>query len=305
MPLAEAATTMELSQLTFHEHPELRHPDLVTAFAGWSDAAQAATGTVSYLVKRLNAQRFAEIEAEEFYDYSSLRPTVTVDRGLITSLKLPGGSFFYWRNETGDRDLVLLRGIEPQLRWQKFVDLILDLAGQLEVHRIYALGGLYDRTPHTREPRISGLVNKSELLDVLERNGIEPIAYQGPSSLHGLLMTECVERKIEVISLWAHSPFYVRAESNPMACHALLRKLTKFLEIEIDLEELRKAGEYLQDMLSRLLAESDQLRHYVQQLEEQYATEDTASREPSEDANRIIREVEDFLRNERHGGEAS
>jgi len=198
---------MELSQLTFHEQPELRHPDLVTAFAGWSDAAQAATGTVSYLVKRLSAKRFAEIEAEEFYDFSSLRPTVTVDRGLITSLKLPHSSFFCWQNQTGDRDLVLLHGIEPQLRW--------------------------------------------------------------------------------------------------MACHALLRKLTKFLEIELDLEELRKAGEYLQDMLSRLLAESDQLRRYVQQLEEQYAAEDTAPREPSEDANRIIREVEDFLRNERHRGEAS
>jgi len=295
---------MEFSQLTFHERPELRHPDLVTAFAGWSDAAQAATGTVAYLVKRLGARRFAEIKGEEFYDFSSLRPTVTVDRGLITSLKLPRSSFFCWQNQTGDRDLVLLHGIEPQLRWQKFVDLILDLASQLEVHRIYALGGLYDRTPHTREPRISGLVNKPELLDVLERNGIEPIVYQGPSSLHGLLMTECVQRRIEVVSLWGHAPFYVRTESNPLVCLGLLRKLTNMMEIEIDLEELRKAGEYLQDMLSRLLAESDQLRQYVQQLEEQYALEDTAPGEPSEDADRIIREVEAFLRNQRHKGEA-
>jgi len=296
---------MQLNPLTFHEPPGLRRPDLVTAFAGWSDAAQAATGTVAYLVKRLNAKRFAEIEAEEFYDFSTIRPTVTVDRGLITSLKLPRSSFFYWQNQAGDHDLVLLHGIEPQLHWQRFVDLILDLAGQLEVHRIYALGGLYDRTPHTREPRISGLVNESGLLDVLERNGIEPIVYQGPSSLHGLLMTECVQRKIEVISLWGHTPFYVRAESNPMVCLGLLRKLATMMEIEIDLEELRKAGEYLQDMLSRLLAESDELRHYVQKLEEQYTLEGPAPSELSEDTNRIVREVEDFLRNERNRGEAS
>ncbi|MBC8512338.1 MAG: PAC2 family protein [Dehalococcoidia bacterium] len=296
---------MELNQLTFHEQPELRQPDLVIAFAGWSDAAQAATGTVAYLVRRLDAKRFAEIKAEEFYDFSSLRPMVTVDRGLITSLKMPQSSFFCWQNQTSNHDLVLLHGIEPQLHWQRFVDLILDLADRLKVHRIYALGGLYDRTPHTREPRISGLVNEPSLMDVLEKNNIEPIVYQGPSSLHALLMTESVQRKTEVISLWGHCPFYVRAESNPMVCLALLSKLTQLLDIEIDVEELKKSGEYLQQMLSRLLAENHELRQYVKKLEEQYDLQGTAPAELLEDANRIVKEVEDFLRSERHKPETS
>jgi proteasome assembly chaperone (PAC2) family protein len=296
---------MEANQLTFREQPELRQPDLVTAFAGWSDAAQAATGTVAYLVRRLDAKRFAEIKAEEFYDFSSLRPMVTVDKGLITSLNMPRSSFFYWQNQTTNHDLVLLHGIEPQLHWQGFVDLILDLADQLNIHRIYAVGGLYDRIPHTREPRISGLVNEPSLMDMLEKHNIEPIVYQGPSSLHALLMTEGVQRKTEVISLWGHAPFYVRAESNPMVCLALLRKLTGLLEIQIDLEELNNAGEYLQQMLIRLLAESDELSQYVKKLEEQYDLEGTAPAVPLEDANRIVKEVEDFLRNERHKGETS
>ena len=296
---------MEPSQLTFYEQPELRRPDLVTSFAGWSDAAQAATGTVAYLIRRLDAKRFAEIKAEEFYDFSSVRPTITVDRGLITSLKMPHSSFFYWQNQTTNHDLVLLHGIEPQLHWQRFVDLILDLADQLKVHRIYALGGLYDNAPHTREPRISGLVNEPGLMGVLEKHSIEPIEYQGPSSLHGLLMTECVRREIEVISLWGHAPFYVRAESNPMVCLALLKKLSELMEIQIDLEEVKKAGEYLQQMLSRLLAGSDQLCQYVRKLEEQYDLEGTAPAEPLEDTNRIVKEVEDFLRSERHKPETS
>ena len=142
-------------------------------------------------------------------------------------------------------------------------------------------------------------------MDVLEQHNIEPIVYQGPSSLHALLMTEGVQRKTEAISLWGHAPFYVRAESNPMVCVALLRKLTKLLDIEIDLKELQKAGEYLQQMLSRLLAENHELRQYVKKLEEQYDLEGTAPAELLEDANRIVKEVEDFLRSERHKPETS
>lgn len=294
---------METNQLIFYEQPELRHPDLVAAFAGWADAAQVATGTVAYLIRKLDARRFAEITAGEFYDFSTLRPAVTVDRGLITSLKLPRNSFFYWQSRATEHDLVLLHGIEPQLHWQKFVDLIIELAHQLNVRRIYTLGGLYDRIPHTREPRISGVVNEPVLIDVLERYTIAPIDYQGPSSLHGLLLTGCAQRKIEGISLWGHAPFYVRVETNPMVCLVLGKKLTELLDIEVDLEEIRTAGEYLQDMLNRLLADSNDLRLYVQKLEEQYELEGTVPREPLEGADKIIREVEDFLRNQRRGGE--
>jgi proteasome assembly chaperone (PAC2) family protein len=118
-------------------------------------------------------------------------------------------------------------------------------------------------------------------------------------------MTEGVQRKTEVISLWGHCPFYVRAESNPMVCVALLKKLTKLLDIEIDVEELKKSGGYLQQMLSRLLAENHELRQYVKKLEEQYDLEGTAPAELLEDANRIVKEVEDFLRSERHKPETS
>jgi proteasome assembly chaperone (PAC2) family protein len=298
-----AGTKMGLSQLIFYEQPELRHPDLVAAFAGWADAGQVATGAVAYLIRKLDVRRFAEIPVEEFYDFSSLRPAVTVDRGVITSLKLPRNSFFYWQSKTTEHDLLLLHGIEPHLHWQKFVDLILDLAMQLNINRIYTLGGLYDRVPHTKEPMISGVVNKPGLIDVLEKHNIAPIDYQGPSSMHGLLLTSSAQRKIEAISLWGHAPFYVRVETNPMVCFELVKKLTGLLRIEVDLEELRKAGEYLQEMLSRLLADSHDLRGYIQKLEEQYELEGTAPREPLEGADRIIKEVEDFLRNQRHRGE--
>ena len=295
---------MEHSQLVFYEQPELRHPDMVAAFTGWADAGQVATGTVAYLIRKLDAKRFAEIRAEEFYDFSSLRPAITIDRGLITSFKLPRNSFFYWQSGPTEHDLVLLHGIEPHLHWQKFVDLILNLAIQFNVNRIYTLGGLYDRIPHTMEPMISGVVNERSLIDVLGKHNITPIDYQGPSSMHGLLLANCSQKKIKAVSLWGHAPFYVRVETNPMVCLGLVKRLTELLGIEVDLEELRKAGEDLQEMLSRLLADSHDLRGYIQKLEEQYELEGTAPREPLEGADRIIKEVEDFLKYQRNEGEA-
>lgn len=294
---------MEISETTGRKLPELRNPDFVAAFAGWSDAAQVATGTVLYLARSLDATGFAQIEGNQFYDFSITRPKVTVDRGLITSLQLPLNSLFYWKNQKADHDLVLLHGIEPQLHWQKFVDTILDLTSMLKVRRIYALGGLYDSTPHTKETRISGLANKADLLAVLQRHSIEPINYQGPSSLNSLLLTNCARKNIEAVSLWGHAPFYVRVDTNPMVCLGLVEKLTELLEIEVDTEELIKAGENLQNTLNQLLADSEELRHYIQKLEKQYEIQGTTSGEPLQGADRIIKEVEDFLRDQRHRGE--
>jgi len=294
---------MENSQSAFSKLPDLHRPDMIIALRGWSDAAQVATGTVLYLVRSLDAIGFAQIEGDQFYDFSTTRPEVTIDRGLIASLQLPHNSLFYWKNIKTDHDLVFFHGIEPNFHWQKFVDTILDLASRLKVRRIYALGGLYDNIPHTMEPRISGVVNRADLLAVLKKHNIEPINYRGPSSLHSFLLSSCAQRNIEGISLWGHAPFYVRVETNPMVCLVLVRKLTELMEIEIDLTELIKAGEYLQDMLNRLLADSEELQLYIKKLEEQYEIEGITPREPLQGADRIIKEVEDFLHNQRGKGE--
>jgi len=296
---------MENKQSAFGKLPDLRQPDMIIALAGWSDAAKVATGTVLYLVRSLDASGFAQIEGDQFYDFSTTRPEVTIDRGLIKLLQLPSNSLFYWKNMKADHDLVIFHGIEPQFHWQKFVDIILDLAETLKVRRVYALGGLHDNMPHTMEPRISGLVNRADLLEVLQKHNIEPINYQGPSSLHSFLLANFARREIEAISLWGHAPFYVRVETNPVVCLALLKKLTEIMEIEIDLTELIKAGEYLRDMLNRLLADSQELQLYVKNLEEQYESEGITPTEPSPGADKIIREVEDFLRNQRRKGETT
>jgi len=295
---------MKNSESVFGKLPELRQPDLIIALAGWSDAAKVATGTVLYLTRVLDATGFVQIEGEQFYDFSSTRPEVTIDHGLIKLLQMPNNSLFYWKNGTSDHDVLFFHGIEPNFHWQKFTDTILDLAVDLKVRRIYALGGLFDNVPHTAEPRISGVVNKDYLIPVLQQYQIEPINYRGPSSILGFLLSGSARRGIDAISLWGHAPLYVKVETNPMVCLGLVKKLSQLIGIEVDLTELIKSSEYLKDMLNRLLADSEELQQYVKNLEEQYEIEGTAPREPYPGADRIIREVEDFLRSQRQGDEA-
>jgi proteasome assembly chaperone (PAC2) family protein len=284
---------------SFNKLPDLRQPDMLIALSGWSDAARVATGAVLYLARTLDAVGFAQIEGDQFYDFSNTRPEVTIDGGLIKLLQLPTNSLLYWKNDKTEHDLILFHGIEPNFHWQKFVDTVLDLAGSLDVRRIYALGGLYDNTPHTMEPRISGVVNKEDLIALLNKHNIQSINYQGPSSIHSFILTNCAQREIEAMSLWGHAPFYVRVETNPMVCLGLVQKLAGLMEIEVDLTELIKAGEYLQDMLNRLLSDNEELQQYIKKLEEQYEIQGTSLGELSPGADRIVKEVEDFLRSQR------
>ena len=289
---------MKMENITFYEFPELRQPYLITALGGWPDAAHVATGAVSHLINKLKAKRFAELKGEDFYTSTSLRPEVSIDRGVITSVKYPSQSFFYWQNEGNGHDLILSCGREPDLNWRSYIKANLDLATKLKVVTIYTLGGLYDRIPHTREPKVSGVVSEPRLTQLLVTHGIELINYQGPGSIHSALLAEC-KQELEAISLWGHAPFYIRAEANPIVCLRLLQKLLELLRIEVDLKEMRQAASSMREALDRLLTENRELRLYIHKLEEQYDFEGIVPGELLEGVDKIIKEIEDFLKRER------
>jgi proteasome assembly chaperone (PAC2) family protein len=290
---------MEPGNIIFLEQPSLRQPDLVAAFIGWPDAAQVSTGTVAYMIKKLPAVKFAEMKSDDYYDFGTIRPTVNIENGMMWPVIMPTNSLYYWHNPTGTRDLIIFSGIEPQMRWQSFVETIADLAGRYNTHRVYAIGGLYDRIPHTREIRISGLVNDPAMIEVLEQAGIEPVNYTGPSSIHGLLLSVCAVRRIPAISMWGHVPFYIRAESNPMVCLETLMKISSLLGMEIDLGDLRKSAESLNGILDKLLSENEQMRTFLRSLEEQYDLDGSVTGEEPAGSAQVIKDIEDFLRSRR------
>jgi len=293
---------MKSGNIIFSEWPTLRKPDMVAAYLGWPDAAQVATGAVSYLINKLHAPKFAEIKSDEYYDFATVRPSVNIASGLIQPLRMPVNGFYYWQNLTGERDLIIQTGIEPQFKWQSYVEAIADLAKYYSVHRIYAIGGLFDRIPHTRETHTSGLTNDQTLLVELEKANIEASNYQGPSSIHGLLLNVCAENRIPALSIWGHVPFYIRAESNPMVCLEIVKKIIELLEIEVDIDELRKAADNLFEMLNKLISANQQMSVFLKALEEQYDLEGSAPNTELEGADQIIKDIEDFLRNQRYNG---
>ncbi|MDD5312495.1 MAG: PAC2 family protein [Dehalococcoidia bacterium] len=290
---------MELGKIIFFQQPPLRRPDLIAAFIGWPDAAQVSTGTLSYLISTLAAKKFAEIKSDEFYDFATVRPTVSIEKGLMTPLRLPVNSFYYWHNQNGEHDLIILTGIEPQMKWQTYVEAVADLAGLYNVNRVYAIGGLFDRIPHTRKTRISGLVNETGLLEMFKKFTIEPINYQGPSSVHGLLLTICAMRRIPAVSIWGHVPFYIRADTNPIVCLEMVKKVSAVLDIAVNLDELNKAADNLYAMLNTLLGENEQMRTFLKTLEEQYDIEGSNLGGSLEGADKIIKDIEDFLKSQR------
>ena len=287
----------ELGPITLLERPELRQPALLAAFAGWPDAGEVATGALRVLAAKLGARKLGTFDLEGFADYTSTRPLAVIEKGALQRLRNPRGDIFYWRNPTGERDLLLLLSAEPQLHWRRYTRAVARLMDAFGARLLVSVGGMYDALPHTLPPRLSGLATTPEWRQRLEVLHVALTDYQGPSSIHTSLAQACQDLGYESVSLWGHAPAYVRTVANPKVCHALLSRLCALLGLTLNLDDLRAAGEYLDATLDRLLGQNENLRLYVRRLEEQ-SSGGEAPGQGEENTERIIREVEDFLRGE-------
>jgi proteasome assembly chaperone (PAC2) family protein len=274
------------------EPPELRSPILVAAFAGWNDAASAATTALESVALSLEAEPVAGIDPEEFYDFQVARPTIRLTDGQTREIDWPENSFVAARAPVADRDLVLLTGIEPNLRWRTFGDAVLDVAERLGVEMVVTLGALLADVAHTRPVPITGLASDPELI---ERLGLSRSNYEGPTGIVGVVHDACRRRGVTSASLWAAVPHYVAAVPNPKAALALLRRLEAFTEIAIEASELEDAIERFEAQVDAAVAANPEIEELVQRLEsEQDDTVDGLEEVPSGDA--IARDFQRFLR---------
>ena len=285
-----------MEDVLFLEKPELNSPYLVLAFGGWPDAARWPSPSTIW-TGQLNAWPFAEINSEEFFDFTKARPEIVVEDGLLRQLRLPTIESFFLEEEYRGHDIILMRGIEPELKWKTFADIVVTFAREFRVTRLIALVRLFDNVPHTRAPKVSGLVNQAHLKALLLANGVSLTTYRGPASVHSALLAASEKAGIEMVSLWGHSPFYLRSEANPRMCVELVLMLNNILGIQVDVEKLRRAAEQTDRALARLVSENPHLRSHLEKLEEQYDAESVPD-EPVEGAEQIVRDVEDFLRRE-------
>ncbi|GAB2465633.1 PAC2 family protein [Jatrophihabitans fulvus] len=278
--------------------PVLHKPVLVAAFEGWNDAGDAASGAVEHLQLVWDAQELAELDPDEYYDFQVNRPSVSLVDGLSRNVTWPTTRLSWCRPPGADFDLVLMHGIEPNMRWRAFCDELLDAINALEVQMVVTLGALLSDTPHTRPTSVTGTAYDPESA---ERYGLERSRYEGPTGIVGVLQDACVGAGIPAISFWAGVPHYVSQPPNPKATLALLQGVEEVLDIPIPLSQLPEQSEEWQKLVDEMAAEDDEVIEYIRNLEQR---DDEIDRSELKEASGdlIAREFERYLRRRDRGG---
>jgi proteasome assembly chaperone (PAC2) family protein len=272
--------------------PDLRSPTLVCAFAGWNDAASAASAALETVAASLDSDVAARIDPEEFYDFQVNRPTIRLVEGQTRQIDWPQNTLLTVRVPSAERDLILLSGVEPNVRWRTFADAILSAAERLGVKMVITLGALIADVAHTRPVPITGLASDPELV---ERLGLSRSSYEGPTGIVGVVHDACRRREMVSASLWAAVPHYVAAVPNPKAALALLRRLEGLTGIAVEASELEDATERFEDQVDRAIAANPEIEELVRNLEAAQEGEFEPSQEvPS--ADDIAQEFQRFLR---------
>ncbi len=272
------------------------------AFGGWNDAAESATTAVRYLGTAFRAEKFAEIDPEEFYHFGLSRPTVRFKPGSETEREItwPTTDFSIARAPELARDVIVGVAIEPHMRWKSYCSLVLDLARTCDAGLVLTLGALLAEVPHTRPVRLSGSASDPELGAQL---GVRPTRYEGPTGIVGVLNTVCREQGLAWASLWANVPHYISGIENPKATLALVRRVAPLLGATIDTAELEEAGKQFDTNLKEIVAQNNKIANYVKKLESR-DTEDAAPAAPGGQsdlppASELVAEIEQFLRQQR------
>lgn len=276
--------------------PLLRDPVMIVAFTGWNDAAEGASGAVEHLLSAWREkdddvvpQLIAEVDAEEFYDFQVNRPHISIDDSSIRSIRWPGTQLFGLIVPMMKRDLVIVTGVEPSMRWKSFTADLLDLADDLEVSLVITLGSLLADSPHTRPITVTGT---SAHPNMANRLGVSVSKYEGPTGILGIIQDGCARRGIDAISLWAAVPHYASNAPSPKASLALITSLEDFLEISIPLGSLQFDSDEWEKSVDQLASEDTDVAECVKALEE---SKDAAEL-PDVSGEIIAKEFERYLR---------
>jgi predicted ATP-grasp superfamily ATP-dependent carboligase len=282
-----------MQPLVWESRPDgLRAPAMICAFKGWNDAGDAASAALSFVGSALGATRFARIDPEEFYDFQAARPLVRLKDGQTREIVWPGVDIFQAKIPRAPRDLILLAGPEPSMRWRGFSALIVDLAEALGVQLVVTLGALLADVPHTLPVVVSGLASDPSLV---ERIGMVGSSYEGPTGIVGVLHAACSDAAIPSASLWASVPHYVAAAPNPKAALALVRRLESLVGVSVDAGKLEQDATDYERQVGLAVQSDPDVQAFVERLERSVESQPSETQDiPSGDL--LAREFQRFLR---------
>src|SRR3954454_22938694 len=289
-----SGTVGVVADLVWTDKPKLRRPVLVVAFKGWNDAGESASAALGFLLEQFDGEQIASIDPEEFYDFTAVRPTVTLSEGLSREIEWPENSIHAARVPGAERDLVIVQGVEPSLRWKTFCNLIVEAGRELGVEMMITLGALLADVPHTRPVPITGLASDE---DLVERLGYERSTYEGPTGIVGVLHHACSEQRLPSATLWASVPHYFAAAPKPKAALSLIRSFEGVAKIAIDATALEESSEDYERQVNAAVATDPDVKAFVERLEQTLdETQEDLEPEQLPSADSIARDFQRFLK---------
>jgi hypothetical protein len=275
------------------------NPVAIAAFEGWNDAAEAASGVVNHLGIAWESTPIAAIDPDDFYDFQVNRPVIEVVAGKTERLVWPTTRLSLARAvKTGlPRDIVLVHGVEPNMRWRGFTDELIGGLTDLGVEMMILIGALLADSPHTRPVPVQVSGSESKLITPVSS---EQTDYKGSSGIVGVLQYMCAAADIPTMSLWASVPHYVAQSPSPKVTLALLRSVEDILDVPLPQAELPEEARAWERGVDELAQQDSDVAEYVRTLEE--AKDATDLPEASGDA--IAREFERYLRRRGDQGDA-
>jgi proteasome assembly chaperone (PAC2) family protein len=264
-------------------------PVMIVAFTGWNDAGESATSLIAHLLDQWESSVVAEFDPEDFYDFQVNRPAIKLDAHGTREIVWPTTKIFLTRSPSTNRDVLLVLGAEPSMRWKSFASELLDVADDYEVDLVVMVGGLLADVPHSRPIPINATAGDPGLAVKL---GVETSSYEGITGILGVIGDEARQREIDAVSFWAAVPHYVSTTPSPKATLALLESIDEYLELSLPVGDLRERSSVWESSVDRMASEDSEVGDYVKELERN--KDDDELREATGDS--IAKEVERFLR---------
>lgn len=263
--------------LKIHERPKMRNPSMLIGLSGWMNGGDVATGAVEYLVEKLDAVMFAEVDSSDFYvlnmpgvtEFSPRsRPMIVVDEGTVREVDVPENIFYY----SAEHNIILFHGSEPNMKWDLYSNSVLDLAEKFNVSMIYSIGSVGGAIPHTRQPRLEVTVSDDKLKSGLQQLGILLLNYAGPGGVSSYMIREAARRKIQMANLVAEIPPYVHGR-NDMCIEFMVKVLCGLLLFYVEHDDLKRMGDRLEQKINNALSDYPELVERIKDLEDSYDRE--------------------------------
>jgi proteasome assembly chaperone (PAC2) family protein len=299
---------MNMDEVKLYRELPSNIPTMVTAFGGWIDAGEAATGAIRSLVRQLAAELLAEIDPEDFVDFTQIRPIVRLSAEGERTIRWPRSAFWLWQPPEPRAGLLLFRGLEPQRRWRAYATALLDVAARFGVQRIVSLGAVLADVPHTRPPRVTGNSTDPAWQARLEACGMmtRRSRYGGPTGIATIVMDAAQRRGMASCNVRGQAPHYLQRATNPAVSRALLTTVARLLDLELDLSPFEAAVRAFRTQCDQAVAQDAAVQAYIRQLEQAYDAPGAETPPPRRDDDfnpeQLMHELEDFLRQERERG---